>query len=230
MMVLRYTHLARVTGAVALCLALAACSSNPPAPSWQSSAKGASDRAVQAYFEGDKRVEEAEFARAREELARTGDATQIAKLELLRCAAQVASLVIGPCAAFQPLARDATASERAYARYLEGKAVPADFPLLPQSQRVAASASPAQAAEVLDASDPLASLVAAGVIFARGGASPALVNHAIDTASHQGWSRPLLAWLGVQLKLAEEAGRKDEAARVQRRMDLVAPPSMPPAK
>ncbi len=230
MMVVRHIHLTRVTGAMALCLALAACGTKTPAPNWQSSAKGASDRAVQAYFEGDKRVETAEFARAREELARTGDAVQIARLELLRCAAQVASLVIGPCAAFQPLAQDASPAEQAYARYLEGKAVSADLPLLPEAQRLAASVSPPQAVAVLDVSDPLAALVAAGVIFARGEASPALVAYAVDTASRQGWSRPLLAWLGVQLKIAQAAGMKDEAARVQRRMDLVTPPIAPREK
>jgi len=39
--------------------------------------------------------------------------------------------------------------------------------------------------------------------------------------SSQGWRRPLLAWLGVQLKRAEQAGDSETAARLKRRMELV---------
>ena len=44
---------------------------------------------------------------------------------------------------------------------------------------------------------------------------------AVDIASAQGWRRPLLAWLGVQLARAEAAGDSETAARVRRRMELV---------
>lgn len=209
--------------ALLACLAaLAACAGKPPAPDWQLNAHGASERAVQAYFEGRQRVERAEFARARSEIARTGDAAQLARLELLHCAAQVASLDLAPCARFDALAQDATPAERAYARYLEARAGPADIALLPQAQRAAASAAPEQAAAVIAAqADPLAQLVAAGARFALGQASPQLVQLAVDTASHQGWRRPLLAWLGVQEKLAEGRGDEEEAARLRRRMAIV---------
>ena len=63
----------------------------------------------------------------------------------------------------------------------------------------------------------------AGVLLRQGRASPALVARAVDTASEQGWRRPLLAWLGVQARLAEQAGQTGEAARIRRRMDLVGP-------
>ncbi|HRL37596.1 MAG TPA: hypothetical protein PLH50_12290, partial [Ottowia beijingensis] len=58
-------------------------------------------------------------------------------------------------------------------------------------------------------------------------ASPAVVEQAVETASHQGWRRPLLAWLGVQARLAEQRGDAAEAARVRRRMDLVQPLTSP---
>lgn len=217
----------RVASASALCMALLACGSKPPAPDWQLNAKSASDRAVQAYLKGDQRVEQAEFANARAELARTGDADHLARLELLRCAAQVASLVLGPCAGFTPLAQDASPEERAYARYLAGQALPSDIALLPPAQRAVAGAAPAQAAALLTAVEPMSALVAAGVIFTRGQASPALVALAVDKASAQGWPRPLLAWLGVQLQLAQQSGSDGEAARIQRRIDLVAPAPVP---
>lgn len=206
------------TAAALTLAALAACGSKPPAPDWQMNAHGAAERAVQAYFEGNARVERAEFARARSELSRTGDAAQLAKLELLRCAAQVASLESGPCARFEPLAADALAEERAYARYLAGNASASDVPKLPEAQRTAAIASEQQlVAAIAMQKEPLARLVAAGAAFVRGAATPAVVQLAVDTASHQGWRRPLLAWLGVQIQLAERAGDQEEAARLRRR-------------
>ncbi|MBP9785790.1 MAG: hypothetical protein KBF40_01735 [Giesbergeria sp.] len=217
--VLQATLRIAVSGFLAV---LAGCAGKPPAPDWQLNAHSASDRAVQAYFEGRQRVESAEFARARSEIARTGDAAQLARLELLRCAAQVASLDLAPCTRFDALAQDATPAERAYARYLAGRADPADVALLPQAQQAAARAGPEQTAAVIAGqSDPLAQLVAAGARFARGQASPQLVQLAVDTASRQGWRRPLLAWLGVQEKLAEGRGDEPEAARLRRRMAIV---------
>ena len=71
--------------------------------------------------------------------------------------------------------------------------------------------------------DPLSRLIAAGVLLRRSAATPAVVDTAVDTASQRGWRRPLLAWLGVQLRQAQAAGATDEAARVQRRIDLLAP-------
>jgi hypothetical protein len=72
--------------------------------------------------------------------------------------------------------------------------------------------------------DSLARLVAAGTALQSGNASPALVQAAVDAASSQGWRRPLLAWLGVQLKLAEASGSSQEAARIQRRIALTLKP------
>ena len=196
-----------------LAAALTACSSQPPAPDWQATAKAASERAIIAYLAGNARVEAAELARARSEVSRTGRADLLARVELAQCAAQVASLVFGPCAAFEPLRADAPPAERAYAAYLTGQASAADTALLPGQHR---SDSPATVA------DPLARLIAAGVRFQAGRADPALVALAVDTASAQGWRRPLLAWLGVQLRLAEQNRQVDEAARLKRRIALAA--------
>jgi hypothetical protein len=68
--------------------------------------------------------------------------------------------------------------------------------------------------------EPLSRLVAAGVLLRRGQASPAVLALAAETASAQGWRRPLLAWLGAQALRAEQAGDTLEAARLRRRMDL----------
>jgi hypothetical protein len=200
-------------------LLLAACSSGPQAPDWQMEARSSMDRAVAAYLEGNARVEAMEFGRARSELSSTGRTDLVARAELLRCASRVASLVLEPCAGFEPLRPDAPAAERAYADYLEGRLQPQDLALLPASQRAAAAAG-ADVGAVKGIADPLSQLVAAGVIFRAGRASPALLQRAVDTASSQGWRRPLLAWLGVQLQVAEKGGDAEAAARLRRRIAL----------
>lgn len=205
-------------------LLLAACASHPPPPDWQGNTKAATERAVAAYLVGNTRVETAELARARAEVARTGRADLLARVELNHCAAQVASLVFGPCAGFEPLRADAAAPERAYADYLLGRITPQDTALLPEPHRAVAAGGPNDAlnlSALRAIEDPLARLVAAGVLFEAGRADPRVFTLAIDTASSQGWRRPLLAWLNVQLNRARQSGAADEAERLRRRIALV---------
>jgi hypothetical protein len=211
----------------AACIALAAlvvgCSSAPSAPDWQSNAKAALDRGVSADLAGDTRVANVEFALARRELASTGRADQVALAELTRCAVRVASLDVGPCKEFEPLRPAASPAQRAYADYLDGRLQPADIALLPQQHRAvaASTAGAATDAAVRAIDDPLSRLVAIGVLFQAGRADPPTIALAVETASAQGWRRPLLAWLGVQLALAEKQGDRAGAADVQRRIELV---------
>ena len=198
-------------------LALTACASAPQPANWQLNAKGAIDRSVAAYLEGNSRVEAVEFARARAEISSTGKLELMARAELLRCASQVASLVFEPCTGFEKLRQDAPAAERAYADYLAARLQPQDTALLPPQQRAALSGGEA-AVKTID--DPLSQLVAAGVAFQSGRASAQLVQLAVDTASGQGWRRPLLAWLGVQASLLDKSGSTEDGARVRRRIAL----------
>ncbi|WP_137893874.1 hypothetical protein [Ramlibacter sp. 2FC] len=200
-----------------LVLLLAACAGGPPPPDWHMSAHAALERAVAAYLEGNNRVAEREFERGRAELARTGRIDLVARAELMRCAARVASLVLEPCTGFEALRVDAGPDERAYADYLAGRALTAqELARLPAPQRAVAAGGAA-----LPQAEPLARLVAAGVLLQAGRASPEVRGQAVETASTQGWRRPLLAWLGVQLRLAEQGGDAAEAERLRRRMALV---------
>ena len=181
------------------------------------------ERFTEAYLKGDARVEAREFELARAETARTGRPDLVARIELSRCAARVASLDFEPCAGFEPLRADAAAPERAYADYVAGKPLDAaQVALLPEHHRAVASGS-AVGMVLPPTSDPLGRLIAAGVLLRRSQASPEAVAQAVDTASEQGWRRPLLAWLGVQARLAQARGDVQEAERVKRRMDLVQP-------
>jgi hypothetical protein len=184
-------------------------------------AKNSIEAAAEAGLRGDSRVEAAEFARARAEVARTGQPSLMARMELLRCATRVAALDFEPCSGFDVLAADAAAPEQAYARYLAGEATPADAALLPQPHRRLASQPPTPDVALAAIPDPFSRLIAAGVLLRRSQATPGVIEQAVNTASSQGWRRPLLAWLDVQLQRAQSVGAVQESARIQRRIDLV---------
>lgn len=196
------------------------CAGTPP-PDWTLDAHASVDAALQAQLKAQPRVAEQEFERARSALARAGRVDLVARAELLRCAAQVASLDFAPCSAFDAMRADASAADRAYADYLRGEVATSDVELLPAHHRVVATARAADAQALAGVEDPLARLVAAAVLLRTGGARPEIVAQAVDTASAQGWRRPLLAWLSVQLRLAEQGGASEDAQRLKRRIELV---------
>ena len=206
---------------------LAACGSGPRVPDWQLNAAGATERATSAYLEGKSVVAEREFGLARNQAGSTARPELAIRIELLRCAVQVAALAFEDCPGFAQLQQDATAADQAYARYLAGKATPADAALLPEAQRAVASAASDTAASTAAGAigDPLSRLVAAGALLRANRATPQLVTMAVDTASAQGWRRAVLAWLNVQLQRAEQAGDRAEADRLRRRIRLATTPS-----
>ena len=188
---------ARNPAALAFLLLVWSCGGSPPAPEWQANAAGALQSFQHRYLTGDSKGAEDDFARARFELSATGKADVVARAELVRCAVQVASLVFEPCKGFEALRDGAGRDELAYADYLEGRTNRAP------------------------GSDALGRLVALGVQMRTGRIDPQGIAAAVEISSAQGWRRPLLAWLGVQLKRAQDAGDSETAARLKRRMELV---------
>jgi hypothetical protein len=204
----------RILSLVAL-LALSACASKPLPPDWQLDAKGALDGSVEDYLKGRSAAAAAEFRSARSATTSTGRADYVAQVELVRCAAQVASLDFDDCPGYAALAPDATPEQRAYADYLYGRWQGLNATLLPEQHRPVLATG-----QVAAVADPLARLVAAGAAFKAGRITPDGITQAIDTASSQGWRRPLLAWLGVQAQRAEDAGDAQEVQRIRRRIAL----------
>jgi hypothetical protein len=218
----------RFIGLLVFASLLAACASGPAPPAWQADAKSAIDRSTAAYLEGETKASDAEMALARRALTSTGRADLLARAELMRCAARVASLVFEPCERFETLRADGTASERAYADYLAARPLAREnVALLPAAQQAAAGGD-ASLTSVQGIEDPQARLIAVAVLFQAGKASPPMIDMATETASSQGWRRPLLAWLKVQALRAEKAGDAAESQRLQRRIGLVEGPATKP--
>ncbi|MOA05217.1 hypothetical protein D3C78_1248080 [compost metagenome] len=209
-------------------MALAACGNQPPAPDWALNAETAADRATKAYLRGDQRVQALEWGKARSEVERTASPQWLARLALMRCAVEVASLEWNGCAGFTDVAVDAAPAEQAYARYLQAQPLSAqDIALLPAAQqpvaRVLQSAAGGESGltAVKGVEAPLSRLVAAGVVLRARGPSDALLAEAVETASSQGWRRPLLAWLLLSAEQAQRAGQLDSAQALQRRVRVL---------
>ncbi|MGZ8288584.1 MAG: hypothetical protein ACXW2U_11615 [Telluria sp.] len=208
--------------AAAIAATLAACGSKPVQPSWKVNAADALKGYSDAYLKGNTTIAETEFARARSEIASTGRPDLVAFVELARCATRVAALEFDNCPGFAALAADATAGERAYAAYIEGNWQGLDAALLPAQHQAVVRAGDGQGKTVLAAiADPLSRLVAAGAMMKAGKIAPDDIVLATETASGQGWRRPLLVWLGVAQKRAQAAGDAAGVERIQRRITLV---------
>ncbi|MCS0627822.1 hypothetical protein NX786_00475 [Telluria mixta] len=194
--------------------ALSGCASKPQPPAWEGDAKSSLDGFMDDFLRGESAAADAEFARARRASASTGRFDVVAQAELVRCGVKAAALDY-ECPGFAAVANDATPAQRAYAAYLDGRWQGLDTSLLPEQHRaVVASGSLAGVA------DPLARLVAAGALLKAGRITPADIATAVDTASSQGWRRPLLAWLGVQEQRARAAGDTAAVERIRRRIEL----------
>ena len=188
---------ARLRNPLALIALLAGCAGGPQAPDWQANAAQALQAFERLYLAGNTAAAESEFRLARREVARTGRADLVARAELVRCAVRTASLEFDSCPGFEALRDGAAPEETAYAAYLQGTG------------------------KGRSTDEPLSRLVAHAVQLRTGAISPAGIASAVDIASTQGWRRPLLAWLGVQLRRAEEAGDGETASRLRRRMELI---------
>jgi hypothetical protein len=205
----------RMSMTMAALLLLAGCASKPAPPSWQPNAKDALDGFTDDYLRGNTAAANAEFARARRETSSTGRADLVAQVELVRCATLAASLEFDDCPGFASLAADASPTQRAYAAYLAGRWEGLDVAALPEQHRSVVSSG-----SIATVADPLSKLVAAGALFNAGRITPGDIYAATETASSQGWRRPLLMWLGISQKRAEAAGDTAAVARIKRRIAL----------
>ena len=223
----------RTTVTLTTLLLLAACASTPAPPEWKANAASAMQAFVSAQLSGNTRLADVEFKQAQTEISRTGRLDLMARAELTRCAVQVASLDWTPCTAVDTGAPNAAAEEKAYAQFLAGQWEGLNPDLLPQHYRqivlpYQVKLAPGSPPDVQNSTallqtidDPLARLIAASVLLKRQQLPPSEWAVATETASAQGWRRPLLAWLGMEMKAAYAANQTDAATALQARIDLV---------
>ncbi len=214
-----------------LSMLLGACAGQS-APDWQYEAKAAVERYTQHYLAGDVKLAQTSFFQARAAVAATGDVAAVGHIELVRCGLHSAALDFAPCTGYTELAAiRTTPADSAYARFISADWHGMETKLLP-AQYVALVGAASQPQAVINRaivviSDPVSRLVASGLMVKRGTFDATTLQNAVDTASAQGWRRPLLTYLGLQAKLGGDAAT---LAAIQARIRLVEQSMQPPAK
>ena len=237
-MMRRRRHHAPLFASLVLVGFLAGCGTAKPPPPWQAKTLSASDAAVSAYLQGQVKIAAIQMKQAQFSASSTGRPDAVYKLNLLQCALDVSSLSATPCPrpedvgirsdSFDP---DVRFELEAYRAYLLGDSLDETVQSrLPKAQRAAAALAgttdAAKALKVLaEIEEPLSRLVAAGVWLRQqnmaSSGQTGIIALAIDTASQQGWRRPLAAWLTRQIRVAQATGDAATARRAQARLAIV---------
>lgn len=205
-----------------LCALLTGCSSTPPPPDWKMNAVSLLEHYQARWLEGNTKAADLALDKSRSEIAKTGRLDLLARLELAACGTRIAALEFTPCDKHVALATEASPADQSYAQFLDGQwrnldstRLPAHYTRLVSAKDDAAANQAAQ-----DIKDPLARLIAAGLLLKQSRATPQTLTTAIDTASERGWQRPLLMWLKIEQQRAQNAGDQKSAHSLQRRIEL----------
>jgi hypothetical protein len=210
--------------ALIACLLLAACG-GAPAPEWKTASRDLLERYSNHALRGESKLAEDYFNQALSATSATGRIGDVARLWLVRCAVETALLDFSDCARYTELARlDPRVEDTAYYRFLQGEAIQAAS--LPETYAdfVNAGADSAKIRAALAAmDDPRSRLIAAGVAVRRGAIDEETLMLAADSASEQGWRRPLLTYLKL---LEARLTRRDDPRlpALRKRIELAAQP------
>ncbi len=214
----------RKTLLVSFALLLSACGGSPPVPDWKKDSVSLIEKYKKAELKGENTLAERYFEQA---LAAAGSAARIeetARLHLVRCATRQASLGFEPCSGYLTYAAHSNNPEdEAYHRFITGQWDRLDSGKLPAQYRdFAANRDAARNAEIVQKiSDPLSRLIAVSLAVMRKEADEATLNLAAETASEQGWRKPLLVYLKLLESRASEKQDQAGAEKLRARIKLV---------
>lgn len=174
------------------------------------------------------RLVDLRFQKVQRELKKGGDLDLLQKAWLTRMALQVASRETMEPGDYPALeAALAVPPHRAFYRFLAGEKeleaelLPVAYRPFWQTLKAGGSGEAAQRLTAIE--DPLSRLIAAGVAARHLPPHERLLLTAVDTASENGWQRPLLAWLKELKGFYESTGDKAKAEMIGRRIALITP-------
>lgn len=209
---------------VLLVFLLTACGSGgPPPPDWKSDSADLIERYRKHELLGENLLAEHYFQQALAATSGAGRVAETARLWLVHCAMHRASLIDDDCHEYAELALiDTTPADRAYYRFITLKWAGLDGTNLPKHYAALLHAEPAKINATLnDIMDPTARLLAAGLVTLGRQADDTTLSIAAETASSQGWRRPLLVYLKLLEKRAAERGDTVAQTRLAARIALV---------
>lgn len=205
---------------LSLLLILAGCANNAPSKDWSNNTYANQQLAMKYLLSGDQKKSQAVIAQLRKDLASTAKVDLAAKIELSLCATEQAYLVMPPCENFEKLKIDANPQDLAYAQFLTGQWQNLPTQLLPEQYQTLVQHSQPES-QLAQMTSPLSRLIAGSVLLQRNQLSPNGLELMVVTASNEGWRRPLLAWLSVQLNVFERQQQTEQALQIKRRIQML---------
>lgn len=203
---------------------LAACGGGPKVPDWRKDSINLIEKYKKAELKGEVQRAERYFEQALAAAGSAGKPNETARLHLVRCATRQASLDFDPCTGYLDLARFGVSEEdEAYYRFLANQWDKLDSGKLPAHYRdFAKNSDPAKTLPSLRSiSDPLSRLIAVSVVTSRKQADDAILDLAAETASEQGWRKPLLVYLKLLENRATVKNDTREIEKLRTRIRLV---------
>jgi hypothetical protein len=209
-----------------LSLIIAGCGAKP-IPDWRYETFGQLENYKKNYLKGKDQIAEFHFRKALEEVNRSGDLELISKVYLTKYAIKVASLEDVIDSEYPDIeVIEPNSENQNFFVFLKGNFPFVDANLLPKQYGsfLKACIGGKEASindEIEKIGDPLSTLIAVGIIVKKNIHNEATLQTAIETASINGWQKPLLAYLEKLQHFYEAKNENDKAAKVQQKIKVI---------
>jgi hypothetical protein len=208
------------------CLLILACGSKS-IPEWQALGAKQLEGYKQTALEGKTDLAAQHFRKAVAEVKKSGDLERLARVHLTRCAVQVALLEPLDDREYLEIAAVLPQPDhQAFHAMLKGEPAGVEAGRLPPRYQGFLKAwqrnDPSSArAEIDRMDDPLAVLIATGLLVKGRQYEAETLNRAIEVSSRNGWKKALLTYLDVQQASYGRSGDHARSELIRRKMDLL---------
>jgi hypothetical protein len=205
---------------------LAGCGSKT-IPDWTNAAFNQLESYKQSYLSGQLRVAEIHFNKATEEIRKSGNLDLLAKAYLTKCAVQTVAIEkIDDSAYLQIETLSPSPTNKTYHRFLRGDFDQVSPNLLPEQYRsffdtLRVVKTGDATDELLKMEDPLSRLIAASLAVQHNRCDERCFQVAIDSASKNGWKKPLLVYLEKLQSFYETNKDPEKASVIQKKIELI---------
>jgi hypothetical protein len=203
------------------------CGSSKPAPDWKNTSFNQLDNYKKSYLSGRESIAVVYFNRAVEEIKSSGDLEILARAYLTKYAVQVAVLEAFDDREYLRIDTAAPVSKnRNFCNFLKGFFDKVDESLLPRQYgdflRAFLKGTTADvASEISRIDDPLSKLITIGLLVQKNKYDERILNIAIDSASHNGWKKALLVYLGKLQSFYDKINEPEKAANIEQRIQIL---------
>ncbi len=203
------------------------CGSSKPVPDWKNTSFNQLDNYKKSYLSGREGIAEVYFNRAVDEIKRSGDLEVLARAYLTKYAVQVAVLEAFDDREYLRIDAAAPVSQnRNFYNFLKGSFDEVDEGLLPRQydgflRAFLKGGAEDVATEISRIDDPLSKLITIGLLVQKNKYDERILNIAIDSASHDGWKKALLVYLGKLQSFYDKIDEPEKAANIEQRIQIL---------